>query len=1011
MNIRKLIAFAAVAASAILPSWAATNITEDVTLTADADWRDRGQVTIGSGVTVALNGHRLFVSGTAGGGTVINQTGLYSHYRFKVEAIGSGTTLGFSDLRLFSYGVNVTAQRSGASGSNGGGSASSSQTYAAVLDNNTGNKWCAVGIKNFDTLWVRVDYAEPIMITKYEWWSTNDGAQRDRAPTKWRFQGSNDGTNWVDIDVVERAYEDNPATSKTLAYTYDNGLTEDPGTGEFHVDVPAGETAENTVALEGNVKFVKEGDGLLTETRSAQFHKGGDEIAAGTMAYAADGYVVPGDLALAGGTLAITDGKPLTASGAVSVSAPSTVKFVSSSPIGRKLLITGVGTGFDTDDLTLVVEPSVPGVGSFDVQDGDLYAAFGAADDVVLARWTGAVDGDVSKTGNWNCYNPVGTLLEDRLPTGITDVRVEGDVNIQLPVGTAIACAGFSIGDCTLATDCDWRGLPGSIDGTVALNGHRLTVADFVGGGTVINQTGLYSHYRFKVEAIGGNAILAFSDLRLFSYGVNVTAQRSGASGSNGGGSAANSSQTYAAVLDNNTGNKWCATKITNFDTLWVRVDYAEPIMITKYEWWSSNDGDLANRSPRKWRFQGSNDGTTWVDLDIVERTAADAPAESKILAYSKILANSYDTEPTEAPGTGEFRVDVPAGETAENATLAISGDVKVVKASEGVFVASKAGQTYTGGTDVTAGTLRPGVNSAGVFGNAGTTLAVADGAQILDTLAADSAFAGHYLQLEGDGPDGTGAYRVTVRKSYAYNYAWTRGLTLTGDTLFGRDDYGFGLIRDSNYAELPLTLNNHTLTFRSPVKATEQNATHLAISSVKSIGPGTLVISDYVKLYPKSGVESVLSEVTLVIEPLAEYFTGNETHGMNLTVSNLVYRSNSANSQTARTTTVYGCYKLESTASAPKVQLGDASHLSPTLDLSSCAGTFDTAFGGGLTFTEGSTVSVKMDGRNVPRKVIGWAEGTGPSNVTFVLADAQGKLEVRSDGVYCRRGFMLIVK
>ena len=179
----------------------------------------------------------------------------------------------------------------------------------------------------------------------------------------------------------------------------------------------------------------------------------------------------------------------------------------------------------------------------------------------------------------------------------------------------------------------------------------------------------------------------------------------------------------------------------------------------------------------------------------------------------------------------------------------------------------------------------------------------------------------------------------------------------------------------------------------------------------MKSIGPGTLVISDYVKLYPKSGVESVLSEVTLVIEPLAEYWTSDQTHGMNLTVSNLVYRSSSTNSQTKRTTTVYGCYKPESTASAPKVQLGDESHLSPTLDLSACTGTFDTAFGGGLAFTEGSTVSVRMGGRNVPKKVIGWSEGTGPSNVAFVLADTQETLEVRSDGVYSRRGLVLIVK
>ena len=560
--------------------------------------------------------------------------------------------------------------------------------------------------------------------------------------------------------------------------------------------------------------------------------------------------------------------------------------------------------------------------------------------------------------------------------------------------------------DVALDADADWRDRGQVTIGsgvTVALNGHRLFVSGTAGGGTILNQTGLYSHYRFKVEAIGSGTTLGFSDLRLFSYGVNVTTQRSGASGSNGGGSAGNG-QTYAAVLDNSVDNKWCATNIKDFDTLWVQVDYAEPIMITKYEWWSTNDGAQRDRAPTKWRFQGSNDGENWIDLDVVKRLYEDNPSTSKTLAYTGFVVPS--TEPC-----GVLEVNVAEGCESVNSTLSISGNVKVEKTGAGAFVASRAGQCYIGDTVVLEGTLRPGTNSAGVFGNGGNAIVVADDkAQVLDTLAANKAFDRHYLKLTGDGPDGAGAYRVTKHKDHAYNYGWTRGLTLSGDTLFGRDDYGFGLIRDG-YAEVPLTLNNHTLTFRSPITAIEQNATHLPISSVKSIGPGTLVISDYVKLYPKSGVESVLSEITLVIDQLAEYYTGNDAAGMDLTVSNLVYRSSSANSQTKRTTTVYGCYKPESTASAPKVQLGDASHLSPTLDLSACTGTFDTAFGGGLAFTEGSTVAVRMGGRNVPKKVIGWSEGTGPSNVAFVLADARGKLEVRSDGVYCRHGLVFIVK
>ena len=684
-------------------------------------------------------------------------------------------------------------------------------------------------------------------------------------------------------------------------------------------------------------------------------------------------------------------------SGAMSVTSPSTVKFISDAPLGRKLLIDGAGTGFSVSDLTLVVEPSIPGVGTLSVDDDNLYASFGAVDDVVLARWTGAVDGDVSKTGNWNCYNGLGTLLSDKLPSAITDVRIDGDVNIQMPVGTTISYDQFTIGDCTLTTNCDWRGLCGPISGTVKPDGHRLILTDFLGTGTIQGNPGGYAHYRFKVEAIGSGTTLAFSDLRLYSYDVNVTTERSGASGSTGGGDAP-SGQTYLAALDNSVDNKWCATYIKDFDTLWVQVDYAKPILITKYEWYSTNDGLQRDRAPTKWRFQGSDDGTNWVDIDVVERAYDENPATSKTLAYT-----GYVT-----PATSVLQVDVSEGLAKTNSTLAFSGYLKVEKTGTGTFVASKAGQSSFGGTEVMEGTIRPGVNSAGVFGKGGDTLAVADGAQILDNLAANAAFDHHYLQLAGEGPDGTGAYRVTAVKGSAYAYAWTCGLTVTNDTLFGRDDYGFGLVAPSAVA-LPLTLNGKTLTFKSP-KATGQGAMHLPFRNVQGNGPGTLVISDYVRLYPKNEA-STLSEVTLVIDTLGQYHAAQDE--ANISVSNLVFRSTvqSESTWSKHAITVFGGYKPESTVYLPKVVLGDATHLSPTLDLSGWTGTFNADFGGGLTFAEGATVSVKVGSRKIPRRVIGWTEGTGPANVNFVLADAIGRLTVESDGVYRQTGFMIIVK
>lgn len=63
---------AALCALAFTPSYAATNITENVTLTEDADWTEFGTVTVAAGATVNLNGHSLRVVGLAGAGRIVD---------------------------------------------------------------------------------------------------------------------------------------------------------------------------------------------------------------------------------------------------------------------------------------------------------------------------------------------------------------------------------------------------------------------------------------------------------------------------------------------------------------------------------------------------------------------------------------------------------------------------------------------------------------------------------------------------------------------------------------------------------------------------------------------------------------------------------------------------------------------------------------------------------------------------------------------------------------------------
>jgi len=99
-----------------------------------------------------------------------------------------------------------------------------------------------------------------------------------------------------------------------------------------------------------------------------------------------------------------------------------------------------------------------------------------------------------------------------------------------------------------------------------------------------------------------------------------------------------------------------------------------------------------------------------------------------------------------------------------------------------------------------------------------------------------------------------------------------------------------------------------------------------------------------------------------------------------------------------------------------PIVQLGDAQHLTPTLDLSRfCTNGVDVVFGAeNTTFQPGSTVSVKLGDRTIGdqngTKIASWS--AKPQGVKFVCGD-EGKsciFAAESDGLYLYRGFSVFL-
>ena len=152
-----------------------------------------------------------------------------------------------------------------------------------------------------------------------------------------------------------------------------------------------------------------------------------------------------------------------------------------------------------------------------------------------------------------------------------------------------------------------------------------------------------YRFYRFAVDLTAGDAV-QISELKLYSGTENVTQRRS---------AVRYEEATFASqfkkgfnplmALDGDFGTKWYDDRTaterreTSGKDVWVVLEYAEPVAVTRYEWYTADDTSrYGERNPVAWRLQGSNDGKSWNDLDVV--ACARPHTFDKTLAYSRQL-------------------------------------------------------------------------------------------------------------------------------------------------------------------------------------------------------------------------------------------------------------------------------------------------------------------------------------------------------------------------------------
>ena len=608
-----------------------------------------------------------------------------------------------------------------------------------------------------------------------------------------------------------------------------------------------------------------------------------------------------------------------------------------------------------------------------------------------------------------------------------------------------------------LTEDADWT-LLGTVniaaDASIHLNGRNLTVAGFSGSGSIYSSAVLPAGYAVLeyVESTGEQYIDTGISSRTDNSGsVKVVADIS----YEGGDAAAYTPLLGASNPSKNVVGLWISPSSSkNYWTIcnndkWLcgglvvsgRRQSIVAAWKTKYQNISTNGvanvlntaNAEANTVSYSMYLPARNNGGTLQEMGkfkmysvkiyrpdttlVRDYVPAKRLSDNAVGFYDKVN-NTFSPSATETAfvgGTeversgGELRINVASG-TFKNSTVAISNSVKVVKLGAGTYTSNKR-QYYTGGTDVNAG--RIGFKSAGSpndysgFGLWGTAINVASNAQVVVN-GDNQTLNGYNVTIAGDGPDGNGAIYGNARKSSGWNLSYIGSLALSGDasiTIAAEDAFNLNF----NQEGIDIALNGHMLTANGTAR--------FIVWSANVVDAGRIVVA----IAPGSnGAQNCFYTLgNGVSAPLADFeVTEGKALGgeQPLTVSNLVMRGTYyPHNDASYLVTVLGRYSPKSTSGGfPKVTLGDATHLAPTLDLSDLSSTYD-GISREISFASDAAVAVEIGVRNVRGgdKLVSWP--TKPdSTVKFTLAKngetvTGRRLVVEDDGLYVGNSGMII--
>ena len=729
--------------------------------------------------------------------------------------------------------------------------------------------------------------------------------------------------------------------------------------------------------------------------------------------------------------------------------------------IVTETVFANAGTGAPGYDASANVTETIPFTTAYS-------AAFATA---ITAYWTGAGDlANVNDPSNWACTNAAGAEVGGAYPDTNTIVIVRGATNFNVPAGQRLAYNELIFENCSLAADCDWRGLAASdtlapiytlqyldapknayIDTGFAPNNNTRVVIDVTVRGTTESWFGVtddtsgnwWKTKCFGLSNDGGGVYYGFGNTGGTPSGTVIPTGRhtidydkgvikvDGALHLDRSGQTFQLTRTMYLFADNKANGlniKNCnqavrlhSCKIYDDGTLvrdYVPVQCADAVGL--YDRVNGTYAmNIGSATIAAGPALGDNVGFYSVTRPTPIEATIDLAGHSLTLAHADGSGTITDTA-----GGGELHIDVANGETLENSTLTFAGLMKLVKDGAGTFVGAKANQTYTGGTVANAGWLKQGAYS-GSWGPHKSLITIckdenaATGAGFdWNGMATDQSTTAYSFKIAGTGPDGDAAMKTSV--DFANNY-WNANfiadMELDADaTVTTCHTYRkvYGLIYLNAFGH-NLVMNGHTLTvtacdsfgFRGvtatdggtivcePDTTQDTGMRHLSFfGATNDLSTTTLDVHDRCGL----NVETTLIVTNFVDRRTLQWNDGTtDNNGVS-----------TDQDSTAGMMFVLGRFQPHSTNLFSKITLGDATHLTPTLDLSLLADTFEEPATGdiALSFADGANVMVDVGSRAVADgdMLVSW-RGMPACGFTLVYSGEERPIEAvaRTDGLYVK--------